>query len=98
MLKVTTAGWTMTVDIHGLRVRQARNELQRIIRAAPEDIREIVVVHGYHGGSALMDMVRNELSSPRIQQKLLSMNNGQTTLILSWPKRSPSAYNRLPRR
>ena len=75
-------GFTLEVDIHGMRVAQARQELERLIARCGPEIHEIVVIHGYHGGRALQDMVRNELQSGRIRQKVLSLNNGQTTLLL----------------
>lgn len=78
----TKFGWTIQVDIHGMRAAEAKRQLERLIAAADKDIREIVVIHGYHSGSALRDMVRRELQHPRIQQKILSLNQGETTLLL----------------
>ena len=75
-------GWTIEVDIHGMRAMDAKRELELLIGRADQNIREIVVIHGYHGGSALKNMVRNELRHPRIQQKVLSLNQGETTLLL----------------
>ena len=75
-------GFTLEVDIHGMRVREAKEQLERLLARCGSDVHEIVVVHGYHGGRALQDMVRNELRSPKIKQKILSMNNGQTSLLL----------------
>ncbi len=75
-------GFTLEVDIHGMRVADAREQLERLIARCGPDIHEIVVIHGYHGGRALQDMVRNELQSSRIRQKVLSLNNGQTSLLL----------------
>ena len=54
-------GFTLEVDIHGMRVADAREQLERLIARCGPDIHEIVVIHGYHGGRALQDMVRNEL-------------------------------------
>lgn len=75
-------GWTIEADIHGMRALEAKYELELLIGRAGKDIREIVVIHGYHGGSALKNMVRTELRHPRIQQKILSLNQGETTLLL----------------
>ena len=75
-------GWTLEVDIHGMRAAQAKRELDLLLGRVGSDIREIVVIHGYHGGKALQDMVRTELKHSRIKQKILSMNSGQTTLML----------------
>lgn len=62
-------GWTIEADIHGMRVLEAKRELETLIGRADKSIREIVVIHGYHGGSALKNMVRSELRHPRIQPK-----------------------------
>ena len=78
-------GWTIEADIHGMRALEAKHELELLIGRAGKDIREIVVIHGYHGGSALKNMVRSELRHPRIQQKILSLNQGETTLLLKKP-------------
>ena len=78
-------GWTIEADIHGMRVLEAKRELETLIGRADKSIREIVVIHGYHGGSALKNMVRSELGHPRIQQKILSLNQGETTLLLKKP-------------
>ena len=52
-------GWTIEADIHGMRVLEAKRELETLIGRADKSIREIVVIHGYHGGSALKNMVRS---------------------------------------
>lgn len=75
-------GWTIEADIHGMRAAEAKRELELLLGRADKNIHEIVVIHGYHGGSALKDMVRKELRHSRIQQKILSLNQGETTLLL----------------
>ena len=42
-------GWTIEADIHGMRVLEAKRELETLIGRADKSIREIVVIHGYHG-------------------------------------------------
>ena len=46
-----------------MRVLEAKRELETLIGRADKSIREIVVIHGYHGGSALKNMVRSELTA-----------------------------------
>ena len=60
-------GWTIEADIHGMRVLEAKRELETLI------------------GRADKNMVRSELRHPRIQQKILSLNQGETTLLLKKP-------------
>ena len=79
-------GFTLEVDIHGMRVWQAKEELEALLDRCGGDVHEIVVIHGYHGGQALQNMVRNELQSSKRRQKVLSLNNGQTSLLLHWEK------------
>jgi DNA-nicking Smr family endonuclease len=70
-----------TVDIHGMTTTEAKKLLEQIISSAPLKS-EITVIHGYHGGQALQNMVRKGLKHKRIKQKILSMNFGETILIL----------------
>lgn len=79
-------GYTLEVDIHGMRAREAKRQLELLLSRADATTHEVVVIHGYHGGRVLADMVRQELRHPRIRQKLLSLNGGQTTLVL-YPKK-----------
>lgn len=51
------------------------------------DAKEVIVVHGYHSGTALRDMVRKELRSPYIKERHPGFSDGQTILVLK--KRIP---------
>ena len=75
-------GYTITADIHGMTVADAKKALERLISSADKNITEITVIHGYSGGQALSNMVRKKLSHPRIKQKILSMNQGETSLMI----------------
>lgn len=72
----------MKIDLHKMKVWEAAIYLNKQVATAPRDIKEIVVIHGYHNGTALMNMVRQEFSSPRVKRKFLSLNQGVTSLIL----------------
>ena len=78
-------GMTIEVDIHGMRCAEAKRQLELLLSRTGKDITEIVVIHGCHGGTALLEMVRKELHHPRIKSKYLGLNNGQTTLVLKKP-------------
>ena len=71
----------MTIDLHGMTCAQAKEELDRTLRSIPQDTRELTVVHGYHGGTTLRDLVRS-YRHPKIERKMLSMNNGSTVFII----------------
>lgn len=75
-------GSVLTVDIHGMRSDDAKRQLERLLSRAGKDVREIVVIHGYSHGQVLKNMVRLELKHARIQSKLISLNEGQTRLLL----------------
>lgn len=72
----------MEINLHGMLVQEAKRHLDMKITAAPKNIREVVVIHGYNRGSALLQMVRSSYRHPRVKQKLLSMNPGVTTYLL----------------
>lgn len=70
-----------TVDIHGMTTAGAKKRLEQIISAAPPNS-EITVIHGFHKGQALQNMVRKGLKHKRIKQRILSLNYGETILII----------------
>lgn len=78
----TRTGNTMDADIHGMTAREAKRALEQLLSAAGKDVVEIRVIHGYHNGQILRDMVRKQLKHPRIASKLVSLNPGETRLIL----------------
>ncbi len=72
----------MKIDLHKMKVWEAAIYLNNQVAAAPRGIKEIIVIHGYHNGTALLNMVRREFCSPRVKRKFLSLNQGVTSLIL----------------
>lgn len=72
----------MEVDLHGLTVEDAKRRLEHLLSHAGPEIREIRVIHGYNGGQALRDMVRVRLKHPRIATKLVTLNPGETRILL----------------
>lgn len=73
----------ITIDLHQYTVVDAKQKLQLAVTIAPHDIREIIVIHGYHRGTALRDMVRKEFKNKRVARKYISLNQGVTSLILN---------------
>ena len=71
------------VDIHGMNGYQAKICLQSALKRAKRDVYRIRVIHGYHGGTALRDLVRREIAAdPRVLRVELGMNPGETDLVL----------------
>ena len=72
----------ISVDLHGTSVENARGLLLTWLDQPHPGVTELRVIHGYNRGTLLRDMVREELSHPRIKQKLPALNPGETRLIL----------------
>ena len=71
----------LTLDLHSMQASEAKKYLKQKLDSAPKDTVEIEVIHGYHGGTALLNMVRN-FKHPRIKSKSIGLNQGSTTFIL----------------
>ena len=69
------------LDLHGLSSQTAKSRLDEMIRKLPRDVRELTVIHGYHGGTAIRDMVRR-YKNPRVEKKILGLNQGSTVFII----------------
>lgn len=72
----------MYVDLHKLTVVMAKDVLTKSVLLAPNDVKEIVVIHGYHRGTGLQQMVRKDFKCKKVAKKYLSLNQGITILIM----------------
>lgn len=71
------------IDIHGLGVYQAKICLNAELKRARGDVYRIRVIHGYHGGTALRELVRKEIAAnPRVLRWEAGINPGETDLVL----------------
>ena len=72
------------LDIHGMTEMEAKTTIERFIASCPKDIKEIVIIHGYHSGSVLKSLVRdkNKIRSKRIKRRKFTMNQGETIIEL----------------
>lgn len=77
----------LEVDLHGLTAEDAKRRLEHLLSNIGPEIREVRVIHGYNSGQALRDMVRIRLKHPRIASKLVTLNPGETRLLLSPPEK-----------
>ena len=59
----------IVVDLHNMQEQEARYYLERAIDTAEENIKEIVVIHGYRQGQVILNMVRKEFNHKRIEKK-----------------------------
>lgn len=69
------------VDLHTLTKEDAKIELMNVLGQTDIDIKCLVVVHGYHGGTVIKNLVRKEFSSDRIAEKV-NLDAGRTIFLL----------------
>jgi DNA-nicking Smr family endonuclease len=71
----------VTLDLHGKNQYQARVAVEAALRRS-KGVYRIHVIHGYHRGTALRDMIREEYTSdPRIL-RLQADGESATDLVL----------------
>ena len=71
------------LDIHGMNRAQAMAAIDAKLRRAGGDVYRLRIVHGYHGGTALRDMVRSRYRGhPKVKRIELGLNPGETELVL----------------
>lgn len=72
---------TVTLDLHGKTQYQAKIALEAQLRRS-RGVYRIHVVHGYHNGTALRDLVRQEYAAhPRVL-RVEAVSDSATDLIL----------------
>ena len=55
------------VDLHGMNQYQAKIRIDAALKRADGSVYRLRLIHGFHGGTALRDMVRADyLSHPRV--------------------------------
>ena len=71
------------VDIHGMNQFQAKTRINSVLKNVNSSVYMIRIIHGYHNGTVLRNMIRKEYRShPKILRVELSMDQGITDLIL----------------
>lgn len=71
----------VTVDLHGKNAYQSRVALDAALRRAGGAYR-IRVVHGYHMGQTLSELVRTEYAAHAMVLRAVAVNDGVTELVL----------------
>lgn len=72
----------ITVDLHGLKVKEAERFLKNLM-AINREGRDICVIHGYNHGTAIKEMIAGNLSAPRLKAKRNVRGNfGRTVLCM----------------
>lgn len=70
------------IDIHNMTHDQAKRYIEQFLNKANGSIKEVNIIHGYSGGTVLLNMVQKGLKHKRIKAKVKSLNPGVTILYL----------------
>lgn len=72
----------ITIDLHDMALAEAEYYLDKLFETLPDDIQEVVVIHGYRKGQVLLTMVRKKFKHPRIKKKIIPLNKGITLFLV----------------
>lgn len=76
-------GGICELDVHGLNLRQAEIYITSQLKRAGRDVYRLRIIHGYHGGIGLREMIRSRYAAhPKIIRIEFGLNQGETDLIL----------------
>lgn len=78
-------GGIIEIDLHGLYKEQAKTKIDAALKKANSGTYRIRLIHGYHGGTELKNMIREEYGNglePKVKRIVSGSNEGITELIL----------------
>ena len=74
---------TVIADLHGKNKYQAKVTVDALLRRAGGSTYRLRLIHGYHGGTALRNMLRKEFAGHKKVLRIeLGLNQGSTDLVL----------------
>jgi len=74
---------TIRVDLHGMNCTQAQAAVDAALRRAGGSVYRLEVIHGFHSGTQLRDMIRRVYARhPRVKRLEVGLNQGATELVL----------------
>ena len=74
------------IDLHQMTKEDAKMALVYELGLVDLDIKSLVVIHGYHGGTVIKNLVRNEFNHPNIAKKI-NLDAARTIFLLkNWKK------------
>lgn len=74
---------SVSIDVHGLKCWQAERSIRNLINLARCPF-TLTIIHGYNHGTAILDMVRNDLASSHIKSRYAdNYNPGVTYLAIA---------------
>ena len=78
-----TSSSIITIDVHGMTQYQAQVAINAQLRRAGSGVYRLRIIHGYHSGTALRDMIRREYGkNTKVKRIEFGMNQGETDLVL----------------
>lgn len=72
---------SITLDLHGKTQYQARVTLDAALRRS-RGLYRIHVIHGYHNGTALREMIRQEYAGNSVVLRVEAVSESATDLVL----------------
>lgn len=78
-------GGIVELDVHGMNGEQAKAAIEKKICGAGSAVYRIRVIHGFHGGTRLRAMIREEFGygrEPKVKRIEMGNNQGITELVL----------------
>ena len=70
------------VDIHEMFPADAKKKLEKLLAAVGDEVEVVEVIHGYHGGQAILETARYQVRSKKIKRRGLDLNPGVTVYYL----------------
>ena len=74
-------GKSKTIDLHNLTKQEAFSNLIYELNSVDRDVDCLIIVHGYHGGTIIKNLVRNEFKHDLIDKKV-NFDAGRTIFLL----------------
>ncbi|MCB6609906.1 Smr/MutS family protein [[Clostridium] symbiosum] len=78
-------GGIIELDLHGRRAEEAKRLIDAELDRAGRNVYRIRLIHGFHGGTGIKNMIWEEYSygrEPRVVRLEHGMNQGITELVL----------------
>lgn len=73
------------IDLHGLYTEEAKKKIDEELRHVPAGVYRLRLIHGYHGGTRIRQMIEEEYSygrEPKVLRVAPGDNQGITDLVL----------------
>lgn len=78
-------GGIIEMDLHGDSYEEALKKVEQVVESANTSIYRIRVIHGFHGGTSIKGMLKEEFSygrSKKVLRVIGGNNEGITELVL----------------